>query len=376
MAKEFDTSKADAQGTAVRPLKASDFDRPRYREYEASLNEGCRAFQNASSGVAVYRRFRVPEVFSWGCRDRKMSLEWQLAALQASVEYKADIPNFLEPWYGIGVVSNAFGIPYVWKEGQAPAVESSITSARDAINRLECPVAESEAGREVLERIEYFLDQTGGQIPMSLTDSQSPLNVASSYVLNAESFMYEIFDHPEDLQELLELIGSLEKDFIRAQADLIGDALVKPGHGFASCREFKGLGFSDDNVLMFSDENYNDLARGPLCDVASLMDGPVFHSCGDWSGRTDLIKAIPGVLMADAAVGAQTDPSPNNPELLGKAFAGSGITLHVRIVGDSQVVEEEVSRLWQKDLKLITATYCETPEDQMKAYEAIHRICG
>lgn len=375
MAKGFDTKKADAQGTVLDPLSIDKFDIQGYRDYEKSLEEGCRGFQTASSGVSVYRRFRVPEVFSWGCKDKKMSLEWQLAALQASVDFKADIPNFLEPWYGIGVVSNAFGIPYIWDEGQSPAVQSSIKSAREAINRFERPVAETEIGMEVMERIEFFLDQTKGQIPMSLTDTQSPLNIASSYVLNPESFMYETFDNPEDVNELMALIARIEKDFIKTQLDLIGDTLVKPGHGFASSREFKGLGFSDDNVLMFSDDNYRDIAQKPMCDVAQLMDGPVFHSCGDWSGRCDLVKGITGVLMADAAVGAQTDPCPNDPEVLGKAFASTDITLHVRIVGDSAVVEEEVSKLWQKDLKLIVATFCETAEDQKKAYETIHRIC-
>lgn len=375
MAKGFDTSKADAQGTSMTPLKSGGFDIEGYRDYEKSLREGCRAFQAASSGVSVYRRFRVPEVFSWGCRDKKMSLGWQLAALQASVDFKADIPNFLEPWYGIGVVSNSFGIPYIWDEGQSPAVQSTIKTCREAIDKFEKPVIETEIGREVMERIEYFLDQTKGQIPMSLTDTQSPLNIASSYVLNPESFMYETFDNPEDVNELLTLIAKIEKDFIKAQIDLIGDALVKPGHGFASSREFKGLGFSDDNVLMFSDDNYRDIAMSPMCEAAQLMDGPVFHSCGDWSGRCDLITSIPGVLMADGAVGAQTDPCPNDPEILGKAFAPTDITLHVRIVGDSSVVEEEVTKLWQKDLKLIVATYCETVDDQKKAYDTVHRIC-
>ncbi|MCJ7673544.1 MAG: hypothetical protein MUO33_00145 [Sedimentisphaerales bacterium] len=32
------------------------------------------------------------------------------------------VAKFLEPWYGIGTVASAFGLDYVWKEGQAPAV--------------------------------------------------------------------------------------------------------------------------------------------------------------------------------------------------------------------------------------------------------------
>ena len=45
-------------------------------------------------------------------------------------------PNFLEPWYGIGVVAGAFGVPYVWKEGQAPARITSYNVCYTKLLRL------------------------------------------------------------------------------------------------------------------------------------------------------------------------------------------------------------------------------------------------
>ena len=73
--------------------------------------------------------------------------------------------------------------------------------------------------------------------------------------------------------------------------------------------------------------------------------------------------------------GIRTDPCPNNPEALGEAFAASGITLHVRIVGNADLIGEYVRRIWRPGLKLIVVTYCETASEQQKAYDAIHRIC-
>ena len=40
---------------------------------------------------------------------------------------------------------------------------------------------------------------------------------------------------------------------------MIGDCLVKPGHGFASSRVFEGFGMSDDNVVMVDEETYLNL---------------------------------------------------------------------------------------------------------------------
>lgn len=91
----FDYRSADSQGTLVEPINPKDFDIDEYCEYESLLLDRCRKFWEGNSGVLVYRRFRVPEVFSYGCRDMKRSLELQLAALKESMKYKADIPNFL-----------------------------------------------------------------------------------------------------------------------------------------------------------------------------------------------------------------------------------------------------------------------------------------
>ena len=61
----------DAQGTSLEPINVSDFDIGEYSDYEASLLENNKKFWSASEAIAVYRRFRVPEVFSYGCNDRE-----------------------------------------------------------------------------------------------------------------------------------------------------------------------------------------------------------------------------------------------------------------------------------------------------------------
>lgn len=371
----FDLSKPDSQGTSVLPLDSQLFDLEAYSDYEAGLIEGCQQFWRADSGVAVYRRFRVPEVFAWGCRDITMSLEWQLAALERSMSFKADIPNFLEPWYGIGAVASAFGIPYIWNESQAPAIEPPFRRASDALDRIECSVAESPVGRHILEMIEYFLEETRGEVPMSISDTQSPLNVVSSYIMDMASFSYEMYDNPEDVKNLLNAVAELESQFIEVQEELIGEALARPGHGFASSRVLDGLGFSDDNVLFLSDEAYAEFALGPLRNAGGRRAAIAFHSCGNWSDRADLISRIPRLIMADGAVGPETDPDSNPPAKLSEVFAGSGVTLHTRIVGGPETVYRHVRELWRPGLKLIVVTYCRTPEQQEQAYRGIHEIC-
>jgi hypothetical protein len=129
----FNSNLDDAQGTKVSPIAPEQFDFDTYALYEADLLKKNKRFWESDSGVAVYRRFRVPECFTWMSRDMEASLFHQLGALQASMDYKADIANFLEPWYGIGTLASAFGIDYLWPDRQAPVVPHAFASVQDVL---------------------------------------------------------------------------------------------------------------------------------------------------------------------------------------------------------------------------------------------------
>jgi len=83
---KFNYLLSDSQSTPVEPLKVKDFPFSDYEEYEMKLNERCRKFwYEQKEGVLVYRRMRVADVFSAGCRDKRKSLEWQLGSLVKSM---------------------------------------------------------------------------------------------------------------------------------------------------------------------------------------------------------------------------------------------------------------------------------------------------
>ncbi|MBR5350541.1 MAG: hypothetical protein IK124_04815, partial [Prevotella sp.] len=124
----FNVNAADSQATVVHPIEPQQFDINEYADYEASLLERCGKFWNGDSGVLVYRRMRVKEVFAADSNSKEKSLAWQLGALKESMRFQADIPNFLEPWHGLGTVAAAYGFDYLWEPGQAPAVDGKFQS--------------------------------------------------------------------------------------------------------------------------------------------------------------------------------------------------------------------------------------------------------
>ena len=283
---KFDTSKNVAQATIVDPVKVNDFPFEAYLEYEGELTKRCEAFMKAKSGALVYRRMRVAEVFSYGCSDMKQSLEWQLGALKKSIEFKADVPNFLEPWYGIGVLACSFGIDYIWN-----------------------------------------------------------------------------------------VLAELEIEFYKAQEKLIGNCLVKPGHGFASSRVFEGFGMSDDNVVMIDEPSYLDFVAPSFEKLGMAFGGPVHHSCGNFSDKAKMLLKLKGLKMADAAFTPETDPHPNPAEPFVSALSNSGIVLNARMVGNQEVVKETTGKLWKPGMKLLVVTFSQSPEEQNEAFNIVHEIC-
>jgi hypothetical protein len=186
----------------------------------------------------------------------------------------------------------------------------------------------------------------------------------------------DMFDEPQHVKALLNRLAELLTDFTRMQVERIGETLVWPGHGYASCRSFEGLGMSDDNALMISPEQYLEFAAPAVEYLGERFAGSAFHSCGNWSDKAKTIKKMAGLRMVDGAFSAATDPSPNPPEPFAEAFANTGIVLNARIVGGPDTVAETVRRLWKPPMKLIVVTYCQSPHEQAEAYERVYEICG
>jgi hypothetical protein len=181
---------------------------------------------------------------------------------------------------------------------------------------------------------------------------------------------------PEKVLTFLDVLADLEIDFYKEQEKLIGDALVRPGHGFASSHAFEGFGMSDDNVVMVDEERYMNLISPSFVKLGRAFGGPVHHSCGNFSDKTGMFQKIEGLKMVDAAFTAETDPAPNPAAPFSNALAGSGIILNARMVGDPDVVAETTKSLWQPEMKMLAVTFSPSPQEQKNVYDSLHSICN
>ncbi len=364
---------SDSQGSEVNQVEYKNFDFERYEDYVAEGRDRRGKFAGASEGFLLHRRFRIPRVFSWGCADMEESLKWQLGALTASMDFPMDIPNFLEPWYGIGTIASCFGAEYNWNEGQAPVIHPPFSSISEALEYEPLSVEKTSIGKRTLEIIEHFLDKTKGRVSMSFTDTQSPLNIAAS-LLDTTTFLLGLYDDPGGVTELIEKTVSLNIEFTVKQQKLIGETLVYPGHGFASCREFTGLGMSDDTSSMMSPDQFEKFVSPSIGKTGAPCGGAVYHSCGNWTQRLNQVMRIDGLKTIDAAFTFETDSDPNPASFFTEAMSNTGIILNARCAGTPDKIEGVIKELIKPGMKTILVTYAGSPQEQQKIIESLKNL--
>jgi hypothetical protein len=371
----FDYTLKDAQAMPITPIDPQDFDLARYEAFAAEADQRYAGFLSKPGGLAVWQRVRVGEVFRDACRDMRHSLRLQLGGLTKSLDYLTDAPTYLEPWYGIGTTASAFGGEYDWFEGQAPAVRPIYKAITEVPPLVPRDFDQVPIMQYTLETIEYFLDQTQGRVPISWSDLQAPLNVATE-LIDTSAFFTALIELPDRVREILAAITEVVIRFTQKQSELIGDQLARPGHGFASSRAGKGIGLSTDNLVMISPRMYERFCVADNIKIGAAFDGVAIHSCGDYARWLPALKKIDNLLMVDAAFSPQTDPDPNTPEAFRDAFVNTGVIVHARMVGDPNEVLSLARRLWTPGLKLIVVTYVPDPAAQQRLYHDLHALCS
>jgi hypothetical protein len=183
------------------------------------------------------------------------------------------------------------------------------------------------------------------------------------------------YEAPDRVREMLAALADVVVAFTRKQSALIGDALARPGHGFASARCGRGIGMSDDNMVMLSPQMYGEFCVPVNAGVGVAFGGAAIHSCGNWERWIETVKTIPNLVMIDGAFSPQTDPDHNGCEVFRDALAGTGVVLHARLVGDPQTVLDHARRLWAPGQKLFVVTTVQDPLAQRRLYEDIHALC-
>ena len=331
--------------------RSMDFSFDQFHYHMEEQQKRLRLFNDNSAPFLPVIQRPGGEHFSTMSHTKEDSLISQLRMLDDSTKLLSDFGfNYLEPWHGTGVYAAAFGCEVIWYKHTAPQTNYAYNTIEEARGVLYPDIKKCDIMQMVIETIGYFREQTGGAIPMCLTDTQSP-NDTASLILDTCEFLAGVIEEPETTDRLLNLVTRLIIEFSDIQRDVIGeDNVSEAGHMMISDTSFKGISISDDNMSFLSPAVYASSAMPYNSILSSHFSGIAIHSCGIVTHNLPHMLSIEGLKWVDLAVGYESDPNPNEAEDILKFFSDKDITLKVRL-GPNEV--ERVFPLLTPRVKLI-----------------------
>lgn len=331
-------------------MDVRQFDFNRFHDFAEEKNQTLARFLQEKQSRPMI--MQTPDSLHYGpmshnCQD---SLAAQLDFLTDLTRMDTDLAyTYLEPWHGVGIYAAAYGCPTVLFPGEAAQVRHIINDLEELSDLKTPDIKNCAEMQQVLETIRYFKEQIGDEIPIAVTDTQSPNDTASLIVDSAE-FLTACLAEPETIDPLLTDIANLICRFTEEQMELIGDAVVFPGHQMPSGGGWQGLALSDDNMSFVSPAVYEETFLPYNNIVSRCFGGLHLHSCGKIEHNLESMKKTEGLKSVECAGGFRTDPAPNEPALLAPAMKGTGLVLKTRCGWDEV---ERLKPLLDPDIRLI-----------------------
>lgn len=233
-------------------------------------------------------------------RDRLLSPEKYLAAqlqeIEGQLAFEGDFVPALSPALGVVGIPSAFGGEVVWWEKDFPSIKPIRNDDPRRILDLARPAADEGELKRVLDTTRYFLQETGGRLPIRMGDIQGPLDSAA-LVFGHTEFFEALKTHPEEAQRLMELVTEVSIDFVRAQRALVRAAGVEfvPSLFQPWLPDGAGVSVSNDAAIMISAEMHDRFVVPFLNRLSEEFGGIFIHSCGNWKHLLPSLGKVRGL---------------------------------------------------------------------------------
>lgn len=225
--------------------------------------------------------------------DEDKMLRNQLNNISITMQHKTDYCPFLEPWFAVPAYVEPFGVEIKWFENDWPAAKAPlITDNPMAVYDLNpAKVFSTDLWKKIKSAIAHFQTHTNGDIPISTTDPQDPLSMATQIWDTTEFFM-ALYTNPEEVHFLMNMLTEHFITYYDAQLALIENKAF-PGHMFPLGIEGYGISISCDNIVMLSAECYEEFCLPYHSRISEHYNGLFVHSCGKYLHLLPSLLKIP-----------------------------------------------------------------------------------
>lgn len=226
--------------------------------------------------------------------DHRLDLERQLTGLRRRFELGKpdDFVYALRPYTGVGFFAAPFGCVTEFPAVGDPQTHPVIRSIEE-VDRLRPNVAWADLVRLALDKIRYFLDQTGGALPIMFPDLQSPIDVAT-IVMDYTEFMCALTTDPVRAHRLLAMITDVILEVMGKVRELL-PRMPPTTHWWLP----RGIRLSDDLMAVVSPEHYRTFAMPYNNRLSDAFGGLFLHSCGNPLATVDVVREYRGLMGLD-----------------------------------------------------------------------------
>lgn len=226
-----------------------------------------------------------PYSFSEMINDPKKAVEAHILSFNWQSENYPDsdwLPMFNTFIYGEGFVPSLFGAKQLIVEDNPPFTEGRIlNSIEDVVNLPEKIDPDNSGwGPMVRNAVTMMLEAGKGNIPIQITDHQSPYGIATK-LLGNEELIYAMYDEPELVHKLMAICTDALIDTARAMQRWLGaenvalnSTLPIPGEG--------GIILWDDYVSVINPELYTEFCLPYNKKVYETFGRGHLHTCGPY----------------------------------------------------------------------------------------------
>jgi uroporphyrinogen-III decarboxylase len=228
--------------------------------------------------------------------DPTPMIDFQVQKIERHMAQYDDIYiPFLMPWYGTGVLASGFGVDVLFQDKMDPAVDMSKITDVAQLKDLRKPDPEKDGLMpRVLNAIRQMRQRT--DFPVGVTDCQGPLTSALQ-VLGYEKLIYWMFDHPEAIHDLMQLVTDALIEWVTLQKQAAGQEMTDDAYvlGIKVPGGYGGVWMSDDDSVIFGPELYREFVVPYNAQVLKAFGGGSIHYCGNANQHIENYLATEGL---------------------------------------------------------------------------------
>ena len=211
-----------------------------------------------------------------------------------SVKLKDYHPLQIRSNHGVGIIASLFGAKCRIVQENMPWVDH--VESLDDIKKIilhGVPECDQALGKKVKEAHQFYLDalkpypKCSKAIHLTQPDMQGPFDIA--HLLIGTNIFYEVYDNPEILQELLDLITRTYIKFRKFVEPWLTDKTGDDSRVVHGAVYGGKVILKDDTALInLSEKLYKDFSRKYNERILNEFDGGSLHYCGpmrEWHNR-------------------------------------------------------------------------------------------